>query len=800
MKRALVLLLTLCLILPIAAAGEQVDLDALMQEIDKGAKALTVSPATYEISPDRQSVFIDRPEISGAAEYTIAYNIYDSDSNPVNYFYSDEARVAATPGYAGLFNVFIVVTDTDTGEQNTQNIGWHELLGPDSTPPTATSEPTAEPSPTPEILQPLKVEPVTYEISGDARHIFIDRPVITGGSGTVSIAYNIYDSDAVPVNYFYSDEARVAATPGYAGLFNVFVVVTDIVTVEGDIQNIGWHEMLGETQSFQVTVDGDELTVGMTITSMMDHIYGWPAIEGAVSYGMSADGSTNAGFFTEDTRLKIYFLPYAETVDIRVMAFDGDERVIGSSEAIHVILQKPETDVFTIWPEREAVQAGNYMPVYAERNAYLRATYAKNAQMCGGGYRATLENGQYKWLVETDEVCDQMLCWAEDEDGHISNIVSFRVSTEPVEPEQGDWPVTVNGIIYDYVGGRVTVTGREPDVTELVFVDEVNGLPVRAIAQKAFEIQYDDEGYMSDPLTGSLKFPSKLESIGAYAFSDMDGLTGELVLPETIRYIGAFAFWNCTGLTGSLTIPAGVEKICDGAFGACRGITGTLSLPEGLQRIEANTFERTPFSGKLVIPTNVKYIGNYAFTDCSGFSDASIPDNCVIGYGVFKGTKLTVDQSWPGGWLKTVDGVYYYCTGGEVQVDGAQPGEAFPRIREEVNGLPVTVIGGWAFSNNTWFTGTLTIPSSITRIDSCAFQACSGLTGPLTIPDSVTRLEYCAFAYCTGFSGELTLPANIEYIGNMCFIECAGLTGSVHIPEGCSVGTDAFEGTGVSIE
>lgn len=61
------------------------------------------------------------------SKYTIAYNIYDDKSNPINYFYSLEDNVAATPGYGGLFNVFIVVTDTETCESNTQNIGWVDL-------------------------------------------------------------------------------------------------------------------------------------------------------------------------------------------------------------------------------------------------------------------------------------------------------------------------------------------------------------------------------------------------------------------------------------------------------------------------------------------------------------------------------------------------------------------------------------------------------------------------------------------------------------------------------------------------
>ena len=85
--------------------------------------------AVSALSPDRKSFFIDRPQIScRSGQVTIAYNLYDSQGKAVNYFYSTEPRVAVTPGYAGRFNVFIVVTDPVTGESDTQNIGWANLL------------------------------------------------------------------------------------------------------------------------------------------------------------------------------------------------------------------------------------------------------------------------------------------------------------------------------------------------------------------------------------------------------------------------------------------------------------------------------------------------------------------------------------------------------------------------------------------------------------------------------------------------------------------------------------------------
>ena len=186
--------------------------------------ALNVKKAAFRISDNRQSIYIDRPDISGGTgQVKIAYNIYDDHSVPVNYFYSNEKTVAATPGYGGVFNVFITVTDILTCEEQTQNIGWQTISWP--------------------YASSLTVGKVSFSRSANRKSVFMTRPDIKCRSGSVTIAYNIYDSNSKPVNYFYSTEKFVAATPGYDGHFNVYIVVTDTVTGETSTQSIGWIDL-----------------------------------------------------------------------------------------------------------------------------------------------------------------------------------------------------------------------------------------------------------------------------------------------------------------------------------------------------------------------------------------------------------------------------------------------------------------------------------------------------------------------------------------------------------------------------
>ena len=140
----------------------------------------------------------------------------------------------------------------------------------------------------------------------------------------------------------------------------------------------------------------------------------------------------------------------------------------------------------------------------------------------------------------------------------------------------------------------------------------------------------------------------------------------------------------------------------------------------------------------------------------------------------------------------------------------------------------VSEIKAGAFSQCDGLSGSLVIPSSITKIGNGAFRYCHGFTGNLQIPNSVTTIEVEAFAACDGFTGQLIIPNSVvslgveggsggmqllgsfqgctgfcglslsnsaSVIGEYCFAECFGLAGDVEIPEGVEeIGQYAFYG------
>lgn len=120
-------------------------------------------------------------------------------------------------------------------------------------------------------------------------------------------------------------------------------------------------------------------------------------------------------------------------------------------------------------------------------------------------------------------------------------------------------------------------------------------------------------------------------------------------------------------------------------------------------------------------------------------------------------------------------------------------------VKLERNGtmetVVVTEIAPYAFQSNTFFTGSLTIPDSVTMINAYAFDGCVNLTGSLIIPDSVTYIGFYAFRECYGMDGQLYIGKNVTDISGQAFFGCKKLKGDITIPAKVErIGDSAFQG------
>ncbi len=282
-----------------------------------------------------------------------------------------------------------------------------------------------------------------------------------------------------------------------------------------------------------------------------------------------------------------------------------------------------------------------------------------------------------------------------------------------------------------------------------------------------------------------------VQTIGENAFRDCTGLTGELQIPATVRNIGHGAFYGCNKLTGQLVIPASVETIgsgsfdWNGAFQNCTGFTG-LTISDGVQNIGAEAFFGcTGMKGALTIPDSVKTIGHRAFANCSGFDGAlSLPkDLTSIEMNTFYGCSgLTGELHIPDGVTAIKYGAFYNCsklTGTLVIPDS------------------VTAIGVDSYENCGAFQGCkgltgLRLGSGVKTVGKRAFYGCTGMSGDLTIPDSVTAIESEAFRGSL-FDGQLNLGSGLTTLADHAFWSCYKLQGDVTIPSGVkTIGSEAF--------
>lgn len=269
-----------------------------------------------------------------------------------------------------------------------------------------------------------------------------------------------------------------------------------------------------------------------------------------------------------------------------------------------------------------------------------------------------------------------------------------------------------------------------------------------------------------------------------------------------------------------VTLPADLTVIEAEAFLNDFQLTGTLRIPEGVTTIGARAFEGTGLTG-LVIPDSVKEIGSRAFANCSALTGTVfVPETANLAEDAFEGTNVNIvygedegistDTDLPstgtdipgsGDTVVTMtdlpEGIAYEMTDAGCVITGyTGKADAELKIPATISGIPVVAIGDYAFQDCFELTGSVVLPSTVTRIGSGAFFGCSSLDGTLTIPASVTSIGDFAFYECLSLTGGLTLPVGLETVGESAFAFCESMTGSLALPDDVTLGARCFQGSG----
>ncbi len=269
------------------------------------------------------------------------------------------------------------------------------------------------------------------------------------------------------------------------------------------------------------------------------------------------------------------------------------------------------------------------------------------------------------------------------------------------------------GLEYTSSGDGVAVKGIGSGTDEnIVIPSYMNGLPVTAIADNAFE---------NCNKLKSITIPDTVASIGRSAFSGCMSLE-EVELPSSLREIGEGAF-SSAGIT-RIKIPSGVEKIQERTFADCAFLE-EVTFSYGLGSIEYMAFYRCESLAEADIPQSVTAIADEAFCGCRSMARVVLPSGISkIGYSTFSDCVSLKEVTIPEGVVIIDDLAFNNC-----------------RNLASVS-LPKTLktIGGYAFNCN-YSLASITISSSVKSIGDHAFASC-------------TSLASVVFGDCSGWSAD----------------------------------------------
>ena len=300
---------------------------------------------------------------------------------------------------------------------------------------------------------------------------------------------------------------------------------------------------------------------------------------------------------------------------------------------------------------------------------------------------------------------------------------------------------------------EASAAGAEP-VRSNVATVVVEGLPVagqfsaggiyyKAITAGSTDVKVTNSGYV-DALTAPNSYSGAVTVPATVVY---EGVT------YTVKRIGVGAFYNCASLT-SVTLPVGIEQLENSAFNGCTALEAVTLPASGLTVIGWSAFAGCSKLPSLTLPEGLQTIGQNAFYECHELAALHIPASVtVIERNAFgRCYILSVTAAAGGAFSVDAEGVLYESGNILRWIPLAKTGEYV--IRAET-----VTIGEIAISESKLTK--ISIPASITNINSNNFGSCSSLTDIVagwSNPAECTTSTY-SFNYTTKSNITLWIPA-----------------------------------------
>lgn len=188
---------------------------------------------------------------------------------------------------------------------------------------------------------------------------------------------------------------------------------------------------------------------------------------------------------------------------------------------------------------------------------------------------------------------------------------------------------------YDFVaqepiGCSVTVPTVD---SQMHTVDFVLSAGTKTLSRRAF--------YNCQKLQ-TIVIPDGITSIGSSCFESPIGNTylTHVTMPNSLTSIGASAFSNCIQMK-EIVIPTNVRTIGKYAFYYCYAADSGVTIPEGITELQEYTFAACRKVPSVILSSTITSIGNRCFNGCTGLTDvtcnATTPPS--MGENVFNNTQ-----------------------------------------------------------------------------------------------------------------------------------------------------------------
>ena len=257
-----------------------------------------------------------------------------------------------------------------------------------------------------------------------------------------------------------------------------------------------------------------------------------------------------------------------------------------------------------------------------------------------------------------------------------------------------------------------------------------------------------------------VQIPSSIKVIGNYAFTYCTSLA-EINLPSSLTILGKGVFKGCTSLINvknmentKLTVLANnlfescihlemvalssrIKVIKGHAFEDCHTLKIPRNfLPSGLTTLEDAAFQGCYSIERIRIPRNILEIRDYTFKQCSSLIEVILPDNLKY-----------IGQS-----------AFYHCN--------SLPDEGI----NLPDGLETLGVGAFAYCRSFKI---ITIPPSVQKLPSDLFKGCVSLV-EASIPDHIVEISADCFKDCTSIK-MVNFPRDLQVINVGAFRNCTSL-------------------------